>query len=58
MIMGHVGDTDGFFLSGKKSKNISLGHVGNMAFLPRQKTHITAFRALGSLAFDSAYDIK
>ena len=34
------------------------GHVGDTAFLPRQKKHITPFGALGSLAFDSAYDIK
>ena len=35
-----------------------MGHVGDTAFLPGHKTHITIFEALDSLAFDSAYDIK
>ena len=52
MIMGHVGDKA---CSGKKP--ISPGHMGNTAFLPGQKTHVTIFGALSGLAFDSTYDI-
>ena len=51
MIMGQVPGQ-------KESKHISPGHVGDTAFLPGQKNHITTFGALGGLAFDSAYDIK
>ena len=52
--MGHVGNMA--FLLGQKP--ISPGHMGDMAFLPGQKINIFTFGALGSLAFDSAYDIK
>ena len=51
VIMGHMA-----LLLGQKP--ISPGHVGDMAFLLGQKTHITPFGALGSLAFDSTYDMK
>ena len=37
---------------------ISPGHVGDIAFLHEQKTHIATFGALGCLALDTAYDIK
>ena len=40
------------------AKGVIMGHVGDTAFLPGQKIHITTFGALGGLAFDSAYDIK
>ena len=52
---GHMGDT-AFFACAKKP--VPPGHMGDTTSLPRQKTHITTFGALGSLAFDSTYDIK
>ena len=37
---------------------MTIGHVGDTAFLPGQKAHITTFGALGGLAFNSAYNIR
>ena len=54
-----VGCVVWLFCSGKRP--ISPGHVGDMAFLLRQKKnkkHITTFGALGGRAFDSIYDMK
>ena len=52
--MGYVGNT----ASLHEQKPMSPGHADDTAFLLGQKTHITTLRALGSLAFDFAYDIK
>ena len=56
MIMGHVGDTVYSFFA--RAKAHIPGHVGDTAFLPGQKTHITTFGAPCGLAFDATYNIK